>query len=232
MLAPDHSVLSFPNEIEAADWEGWVHDRGLYFWGEWDRRYTPILACHDPGEDPQRGGLLVANHGRGTYAYVGYSLFRQIPAGVPAGVRLLANLLGLAEARVRGRMERLRAVELFADMTDQELYEAAGIIAERRLEDGSYLCREGDRGSELFLLTGGEVEAIKGERVIDIAARGEAIGELAILADLPRSATLRTRGDATVLVMRGEDFRDRLRRDPDLSERVLRYLAHKLAALG
>jgi LmbE family N-acetylglucosaminyl deacetylase len=232
ILEPDHPVLRVPNEIGPEDWSGWVHDRGLYFWGEWDPRYAPLLACHDPGEEPQQGGLLVAGHGRGTYVYVGYSLFRQIPAGVPGGVRLLANLLALAEARVAERTEHLRRVELFAAMPDSELHEMARLMSERWFEDGTYLFREGDRGSELFLLVDGEVEALKGKRVVHTTTPGQAVGELAVLADLPRSATLRARGDATVLVMRGADFRERLRRHPDLSEQVLRYLARKLASPG
>jgi LmbE family N-acetylglucosaminyl deacetylase len=232
VLEPHHPVLRAPNEIGPEDWRGWVHDRGLCFWGEWDPRYVPLLASRDPGEEPQRGGLLVAGHGRGTYVYVGYSLFRQIPAGVPGGVRLFANLLGLAEARVTERVEHLRRVELFAPMRDAELQEMARLMSERWFEDGTYLFREGDRGSELFLVVDGEVEVLKGGRVIHTATPGQAVGELAVLTDLPRSATLRAGGDTTVLVMRGADFRERLRRHPDLSERVLRYLARRLSSQG
>ena len=51
-----------------------------------------------PGGELKRGGLVIASHGRGTFVYVGYSLFRQVPAGVPGAFRLLANLLALPEA--------------------------------------------------------------------------------------------------------------------------------------
>ena len=100
VLEERHPVLHLPNEIVDADFDGWLHDRGMYFWGEWDRRYVPVLECHDPGEGPQRGGLMAASFGQGTYVYTGYSLFRQIPAGVPGAIRLFANLVGLAEARI------------------------------------------------------------------------------------------------------------------------------------
>jgi len=56
-------------------------------------KYTPLLACHDPGEAPQKGGLLLAKYGKGTYIYAGYAFFRQLPAGVPGAVRLYVNLL-------------------------------------------------------------------------------------------------------------------------------------------
>lgn len=232
VLEPAHPVLGVPNEIRPEDWSGWIHDRGLYFFGEWDPRYVPVVACNDPGEDPQAGGLMVAGYGRGTYAYAAYSLFRQVPAGVPGAVRLLANLLALPEARIKERMEQLRGVELFATLPDADLHETAKMMSERWLAGGTSLCREGDRGSELYLVVSGEIEALKGERVISVASRGDAIGELAVLADLPRSASLRAAADSTVLVMRGDDFRMRLRGHPELSERVVQHLARKLAPLG
>jgi len=93
ILAPDDSVFHYPNAIAARDFDGWVQERGLYFMGEWDEHFKPLLACHDPGESPQKGGLLRAQYGKGTYFYVGYAFFRQLPAGVPGAVRLYVNLL-------------------------------------------------------------------------------------------------------------------------------------------
>ncbi|UCF18994.1 MAG: PIG-L family deacetylase [Gemmatimonadota bacterium] len=95
ILNSEHRVFRYPNEIEADDFTGWVQERGLYFPHEWDERYEPLLAMADPGEDPKRGGLLVAEYGEGLYVYTGLSLFRQLPAGVPGAYRLLANLLSL-----------------------------------------------------------------------------------------------------------------------------------------
>jgi hypothetical protein len=96
-LAPDHPVFQRPNRLTAADWQGWVQERGLYFAGEWDERYRPLLAIADPGREAERGGLLVAPMGEGTYVYTGLSFFRQLPAGVAGAVRLFANLLALGE---------------------------------------------------------------------------------------------------------------------------------------
>lgn len=96
ILVPDHPVFNRPNRITDADFEGWVQERGLYFQGEWDPRYTPLMASRDPGEPPRGGGLLEARYGKGRYIYTGYAWFRQLPAGVPGAVRLFANLIGLA----------------------------------------------------------------------------------------------------------------------------------------
>jgi LmbE family N-acetylglucosaminyl deacetylase len=232
-LDHDHPLLHLPNELTAADFEGWVHDRGLYFFGEWDRRYTPIVASSDPGEDPKHGGLLVASYGRGTYVYCAYSLYRQIPAGVPGAFRLFANLLGLAEARIQERRERARNVPLFSFLTEEQLYPVAQLMSERWLDDGEYLCRQGDRGGELYVVLDGEVEVVKEEEgsstVVYVTREGEATGEVAVLTNLPRSASLRARGDVKVLVMGGEHFRALLREHPDLALGVIRTIAARLA---
>ena len=53
--------------------------------------YMPI----DPNEAPQKGGLLVAQYGKGHYIYNGYAFFRQLPFGVPGAIRLYVNLLSV-----------------------------------------------------------------------------------------------------------------------------------------
>ena len=96
ILAPGLPVLTAPNRITAADFEGWVEQRGSKFWVSWDSRYTPVLATWDRGQAPQRGGWLQASYGKGQYTYFAYALHRQLPYGVPGAYRLLANLLSLA----------------------------------------------------------------------------------------------------------------------------------------
>jgi LmbE family N-acetylglucosaminyl deacetylase len=93
ILAPGDSVFHYPNTITARDFDGWIQERGLYFMSSWDDHFKPLLACNDPGEEPQKGGLLRATYGKGTYIYTGYSFFRELPAGVPGAVRLYVNLL-------------------------------------------------------------------------------------------------------------------------------------------
>ncbi|MGD1846651.1 MAG: PIG-L family deacetylase [Salibacteraceae bacterium] len=94
-LQPDHPVLNQPNKITAADFDGWVQERGLYFPSEWDEKYAALLSWHDVGEDAKEGSLLVAPYGEGYYVYTGISFFRQLPAGVPGAYRLLVNLISL-----------------------------------------------------------------------------------------------------------------------------------------
>jgi hypothetical protein len=93
ILDPANPIFHSPNEITQKDFAGWVQERGLYFMSQWDANFTPLLESHDPGEGEQKGGLLVAHYGKGTYIYTGYAFFRQLPAGVPGAVRLFVNLL-------------------------------------------------------------------------------------------------------------------------------------------
>ncbi len=97
ILAPDHPVITGPNKITEADFDGWVQERGLYFPDEWDERFVPILSSNDPGESPKDGGLLVAQYGEGYYIYSGYSWFRELPAGVSGAYRLFTNMISIGK---------------------------------------------------------------------------------------------------------------------------------------
>ena len=92
-LKPDDPLLNRPNKITQADFNGWVQERSLYDWTQFDARYTPLLAMHDPGEPDLNGALVYARYGKGMYIYTGIAFFRQIPEGVPGAYRLFVNLL-------------------------------------------------------------------------------------------------------------------------------------------
>ncbi|MEZ5319675.1 MAG: PIG-L family deacetylase [Vicinamibacterales bacterium] len=96
VLEDGTAELSSPNRITQADFQGWVQERGLYFFGANDPRYTDILAATDPWEKTpgeKEGMLTTATVGRGTWTYVGLGLWRQLPAGVPGAYRIMANLI-------------------------------------------------------------------------------------------------------------------------------------------
>ena len=98
ILAPAHPVLTFPNRITAADFSGWVQERNLWAFTDFDPRYTPLLETADPGEPPQTGGEVYAEIGKGRYVYTAFAWFRQLPAGVPGAFRQFANLVSLSKA--------------------------------------------------------------------------------------------------------------------------------------
>ena len=95
ILAPDAAVLTTPNRITRADFDGWIEQRGSKFWTTWDPQYTAMIATWDKGQAPQQGGWLQAKYGKGSYTYFAYAFHRQLPYGVPGAYRLLANLLSI-----------------------------------------------------------------------------------------------------------------------------------------
>jgi LmbE family N-acetylglucosaminyl deacetylase len=99
LLEPSHPLFNFPNKITERDFDGWIQERGAYFFGEWDPRFKPLMACHDAGEEGKRGGELAATFGKGLYLYTAYGWFRQLPDGVPGAYRLIANMVSLPKAK-------------------------------------------------------------------------------------------------------------------------------------
>jgi hypothetical protein len=98
LLQPGSPLLSWPNRITPADFQGWVEERGHSFMHSWDPHYQALTETHDPGQDEQKGGLLYARYGKGAYVYIAYALYRQLPEGIPGAYRLFANLLSLPKA--------------------------------------------------------------------------------------------------------------------------------------
>jgi LmbE family N-acetylglucosaminyl deacetylase len=99
LLDPTNPLLAWPNQITSADFDGWFEERGHGFLDHWDPGYTALTETADSGQDPQRGGLLVAHRGKGIYIYVAYALYRQFLELVPGAYRLLANMLSAGSAK-------------------------------------------------------------------------------------------------------------------------------------
>jgi hypothetical protein len=102
VLVPAHPVFNFPNKIGQKTWDGWVQERGLYFLGEKDKKYTDLIAMTDsfkdnPGE--KLGSMVEGRVGKGRWIYLGLGLWRQLPAGTDGAYQLLANLLSLPKAK-------------------------------------------------------------------------------------------------------------------------------------
>jgi LmbE family N-acetylglucosaminyl deacetylase len=101
ILDPANPVFAWPNKIAAKDFLGWVSERGSKFMSTWDAHYEALLETHDPGQDPQKGGLLYAPYGKGIYIYNAYAFYRQLPEGVPGAYRIMANLVSLPKNPAR-----------------------------------------------------------------------------------------------------------------------------------
>ena len=95
LLVPNDPLLTWPNKITVADFNGWVEERGHDFMRSWDSHYIALTEMHDVDQDPQKGGLLYAHYGRGAYIYMSFAFYRQMPEGIPGSFRIMANLISL-----------------------------------------------------------------------------------------------------------------------------------------
>jgi len=101
LLVPTHPAFTFPNKIGVTVWDNWTQERGQYFLGQKDAKYTDLVSFVDsfpdnPGE--QFGGLVEAKYGKGRWVYIGLGLWRQLPAGTVGAYQLMANLLSLPKS--------------------------------------------------------------------------------------------------------------------------------------
>lgn len=81
ILQPKHKALNKPNRITQADFDGWVQERGLYFVADWHADFIAPLSMNDPDEAPTSGALIIAQIGKGYYAYTGLSFFQAVADG-------------------------------------------------------------------------------------------------------------------------------------------------------
>lgn len=99
ILEPENPLMTTPNQITDADFDGWIKERGLYFAQEWDENYTPLFSVTDAqwpdtwDELPFLGSMLTTDLGKGRYTYTSLVLHTQIENNVPGAYRLYANLL-------------------------------------------------------------------------------------------------------------------------------------------
>jgi LmbE family N-acetylglucosaminyl deacetylase len=98
-LEPQHPLLNFPNKLGPEDFANWIQERGLYYPKEWEANYQALLQSNDPGEAPLKGGLLVADYGRGHYIYTSMVWYRELRAGVPGAYRMLANMISYGKTK-------------------------------------------------------------------------------------------------------------------------------------
>ena len=137
-----------------------------------------------------------------------------------------------------GTVERvlfLREVPIFRLLEPEDLEQIADLAGERLHLAGDYVCREGELGDELFVLVEGEVEVSKQvegvSRVLRTLRSGEHLGELAILREQPRSASVRARLDTRTLVLNGDALRSILEDRPQVSLAMLASLAERMSSL-
>jgi CRP/FNR family transcriptional regulator, cyclic AMP receptor protein len=131
--------------------------------------------------------------------------------------------------RKDAKVELISRVPLFAGCSRSELSGVARLADELVVPEGKELTREGTPGREFFVLVdGGAVVRRKGRKIAELGP-GDFLGEIALLTDAPRSATVVTTEESRVLVVTDRAFRTLLTDSPSLSVKVLRALAERVA---
>jgi CRP-like cAMP-binding protein len=131
--------------------------------------------------------------------------------------------------RKNAKLELLRRVPLFEACSKRELQQIGALADELRLPEGRMLIEEGARGREFFALVEGEVDVRQGGRKLRTLSGGDFFGELALLTDAPRSATVTATSPVRVLVITDRAFAGLMRDVPTIQRKVLAALADRLA---
>lgn len=126
--------------------------------------------------------------------------------------------------------DQLKQVELFEGLDAKELKLLAKTCTERQYPTGAVLMKEGEPGAGLFILVEGKVSVSQGQppQEITTLSAGEVLGEMALLDDLPRSATVTALEPSRCLLVPVWDFRATLRETPDIAIKLLIQLSRRL----
>ncbi len=128
------------------------------------------------------------------------------------------------------RVERLRSVPLFGGCTDKELAFIATRVDEVDVPAGTMLCRKGESGGDFFIIMSGtaEVDLSPGKRKL---GPGEFFGEIALVDNGPRTATVRSTTPMRMLVLGHAQFRDVLHQNGEIAVKILRAVTERLRAV-
>jgi CRP/FNR family transcriptional regulator, cyclic AMP receptor protein len=132
--------------------------------------------------------------------------------------------------RKNAKIELIKRVPLFSHCSKKELGLVAQIADEIDLPEGKTLMREGDRGREFFVLVEGSAEVRRRNRKVNTLGGGDFFGEIALVSQRPRTATVTTSSPVRALVVTEQSFRSLLDRAPDVQRKVLQALADRVAA--
>jgi CRP/FNR family transcriptional regulator, cyclic AMP receptor protein len=131
--------------------------------------------------------------------------------------------------RKDAKLELLRQVPLFAGCSKKELGEISTLADELSFPSGTKLIEEGRQGHEFFLLVEGEVDVRAKGRKVNTLSDGAFFGEMALVSQRPRNATVTTSSPVRVLVVHEQAFRRLLHDSPSIQLKVLQTLADRAA---
>jgi len=128
-----------------------------------------------------------------------------------------------------GKVQLIRKIPLFSKLSKKGLEDVAHIADELDLPAGKVMAKQGDRGREFFVLLEGEADVTKGGESINTMHGGDFFGEIALVTQMPRTATVTATTDVRVLVITERDFAALLKRSPEVGRGVAEALAERIA---
>jgi CRP/FNR family transcriptional regulator, cyclic AMP receptor protein len=130
------------------------------------------------------------------------------------------------------KVQALHRAQLFSELSKKELGQLARMADEIEVEAGQTLCKEGQVGREFFVIVDGEVEVIRKGKPVGRRGGDEFFGEIALLEDVPRTATVKAKTPLRLFVLTSRDFRELVRVSPSVERKVMKSLARRLLELS
>lgn len=129
------------------------------------------------------------------------------------------------------KLEMLHSIPIFAKCAQSGLEQVAQLVDEVDLPDGHVLTREGQTGKEMFIVVSGQARAERGGKKLADFGPGAVFGEMALISEAPRNATITAVGPVRVMVVAHREFHSLMDRYPDFRMQILEGLASKVRAL-
>jgi CRP/FNR family cyclic AMP-dependent transcriptional regulator len=130
--------------------------------------------------------------------------------------------------RKNAKIELLKRVPLFERCSQRELSQIAELSDELDLPSARTLTSQGAGGFEFIVLVEGEADVVRGVRKVNELGPGDFVGEIALITGEPRTATVKTRGPARILVLTASGFRQLMRDVPSIKDKVLAALTARI----
>jgi CRP-like cAMP-binding protein len=130
------------------------------------------------------------------------------------------------------KVQALKRAPLFEGLSRAELVQLARVSDDVEVPAGTVLCKEGEAGKEFFVIVDGEVEITRKGKRVATRGSGEFFGEIALLENTPRMATVTAKTPLRFFVLTRRDFRHLVDVNPRVERKVLRALARRVVELS